>query len=232
MTKYYQKSQSLLKTNIDSEKALRRWILTVHDLLKDICESVANSQLKLDLESNNQDVKVKGLISPKALSTYLKQWELFVIEKLGLRFGIPLKELSPLSEKLNELEKNKKRSWTTLVREITEAEKSGELKKRIDTTIQKSSMNRQASPDLLTRHLTISGKRPVTIEISKAGVTQELVEQFIDGFRAQLVIYDGKGIFESSINYLGATINISLPQASKTDVAQIEKYLMHLIEQG
>ena len=89
--------------------------------------------------------------------------------------------------------------------------------------------NRLSSSDLLTRNLALSDKRPVTLEISKNGINKELIDQFIDGFLAQLAIYDGKGTFESSINYQGSVINISLPKASKSDVAQIEKYLLHLI---
>ena len=51
-----------------------------------------------------------------------------------------------------------------------------------------------------------------------------------DGFLAQLAIYDGKGLFESSINYQGSVVSISLPRASKSDVGIIEKYLLQLIK--
>ena len=221
LKKFQQRSQTLIMKKIDSEAEFRQWILGVHELLSDICE--------LASKSSTNEAGVKGVISKKSMSTYLKQWEVFTLEKLGYKFDISLTELSPLSERLKELEKNKKRSWTTIVREITEAEKSGELQKKIESTIHRTFNNRTNPSNLLTRTLTLSGKRPATLEISKEGISEELVEQFIDGFSAQLSIYDGNGIFESSINYQGLVINISLPKASKSDVPQIEKYLLHLI---
>jgi hypothetical protein len=221
LKKYQQRSRSILNTGINSEADFRKWIIGVHELLNDICESAS--------KSSTNEAGVKGVISKKSMSTYLKQWEVFALEKMGYKFDISLKELSPLSERLKELEKSKKRSWSTIAREITEAEKSGELQRKIESTVQRTSNNRLISSNLLTRNLTLSDKRPVTLEISKDGVNRELIEQFIDGFLAQLAIYDGKGIFESSINYQGSVINISLPKASKSDVAQIEKYLLLLI---
>lgn len=222
LKKYQQRSQSLLNSVIDSEANFRKWILGVHELLDDICESAS--------KASTNEAGAKGVISKKSMSTYLKQWEVFAIEKLGYRLDISLTELSPLSERLKELEKNKKRSWTTIVREITEAEKSGELQKKIDTTIHRTLINRLNTSDLLSRKLSFPDKRLVTFESSKAGISRELVNQFINGFLAQLAIYDGKGIFESSINYQGAEISISLPKASKSDVPLIEKYLLQLIK--
>jgi len=221
LKKYQQRSQSILNTNMHSEVDFRKWIIGVHELLNDICESAS--------KSSTNEAGVKGVISKKSMSTYLKQWEVFALEKMGYKFDISLKELSPLSERLKELEKSKKSSWATIVREITEAEKSGELQRKIESTVQRTLTNRLSSSDLLTRNLALSDKRPVTLEISKGGINKELIDQFIDGFLAQLVIYDGKGVFESSINYQGSVINISLPKALKSDVVQIEKYLLHLI---
>ena len=222
LKKYQQKAQSLLSTTINSEADFRKWIIGVHELLNDICESASKSV--------TNEVGVKGVISKKSMSTYLKQWEVFTLEKMGYRFNISLTELSPLSERLKELENNKKRSWTTIVREITEAEKSGELQRKIDTTIQRTSSSRLNTSDLLSRKLTLPDKRLVTLESSKTGIDRELVDQFIDGFLAQLAIYDGKGLFESSINYQGSVVSISLPRASKSDVGIIEKYLLQLIK--
>jgi hypothetical protein len=222
LKKYQQRSQSLLNSVIDSEANFRKWILGVHELLNDICDSAS--------KGSANEVGVKGVISKKSMSTYFKQWEVFALEKLGYRFDISLKVLSPLSERLKELEKNKKRNWTTIVREITEAEKSGELQRKIDTTIQRTLSNRSNTSDLLSRKLTLPDKRLVTFESSKTGITRELVDQFLDGFLAQLAIYDGKGVFESSINYQGSEISISLPKASKSDVPLVEKYLLQLVK--
>lgn len=221
LKKYQQRSQSFLNMGIGSEAEFRKWILDIHELLNDICESAS--------KSSTNESGVKGVISKKSMSTYLKQWELFTLEKLGYRFNISLKELSPLSERLKELEKNKKRSWTTIVREITEAEKTGELQRKIESTTQRTLSNQFNSLNLLTRFIILSDKRKAALEISKKGINRELISQFMDGFLAQLSIYDGKGIFESSINYQGSEINISLSNASKSDVTPIEKYLLNLI---
>jgi hypothetical protein len=222
LKKYQQNSLSLLRKSINSEVTFRSWIVEVHELLNEICESAS--------KSSTNEAGVKGVISKKSMSTYFKQWEVFALEKLGHKFDISLTELSPLSARLRELEKNKKRSWTTIVQEITEAEKNGDLQRKIENTIQRGSNHRIQSSDLLVRNLTLSDKRPVTIEISRNGINRNLIEEFTNGFLAQLAIYDGKGLFESSINYQGSLINISLPRASKSDVTQIEKYLLHLIQ--
>jgi hypothetical protein len=224
LKKYQQRSQSLLVTAINSEADFRKWIIGVHELLNDICDSAS--------KASTNEAGVKGVISKKSMSTYFKQWEVFALEKLGYRFDISLTELSPLSERLKELEKNKKRSWTTIVREITEAEKSGELQKKIDTTIQHTSSRRSNSSELLTRKVPLSDKRIITFQTSETGITRELVDQFIDGYLAQLSIYDGKSIFETSINYQGAVISASLPKASKSDATLIEKYLVQIIKKS
>jgi hypothetical protein len=48
--------------------------------------------------------------------------------------------------------------------------------------------------------------------------------------KAQLVIYEGKGEFKTSMTHQGATINLSLTQATKADVTVIEEWLLALIK--
>ena len=63
-----------------------------------------------------------------------------------------------------------------------------------------------------------------------SGLNKELIGQFIQGMKAQLVIYEGKGEIKTSMTHQGATINLSLTQATKADVAVIEEWLLALIK--
>lgn len=228
LKKYQQKSNSLLKASISSESSLRAWISDVHALLDGICELAS---LLSENETSGISQGVKGIISKKSMTTYFKQWEIFVLEILGPEFGIKLRELSPVSQKLNELEVGKNRSWTSIIKEITEAEKSGELQKKISTTIQSRATTQIQSKNLSEyRFFLGTEKRPMTLEISTSGINKALIEQFMLGMRAQLAIYNGKDLFEFFTNYQGGTINISLPYATKNDLPLIEKSLLTFIK--
>jgi hypothetical protein len=48
--------------------------------------------------------------------------------------------------------------------------------------------------------------------------------------KAQLVIYEGKGEFKTSMTHQSATINLSLMQATKADITVIEEWLLALIK--
>jgi hypothetical protein len=48
--------------------------------------------------------------------------------------------------------------------------------------------------------------------------------------KAQLVIYEGKGEFKTSMTHQGVTIKLSLTQATKADVAVIDEFLLALIK--
>jgi hypothetical protein len=225
--KFQARAFMLLKEQISSEKSLRKWLGEVHDLLDKICITAA-----LDINNvngSNLVGGVKGIISKKAIPTYFKQWEIYVLETIGPEFGVPLRELSPLSRRLNELEKNKKRSWTTIVQEITEAEKSGSIKKIMDSTTEKL-RNNEVSKDLLKHKFPIGkDKKSLSIEISSSKLNQEIINQFIKSAKAQMAIYEGEGVFETSMNYQGVVINLSLPDATKADLITIEKYLTSMM---
>lgn len=228
LKKYRQKSNSLLEASISSESSLRAWINDVHVLLDGICELASTLSRN---EDSGVSQGVKGIISKKSMSTYFKQWEMFVLEILGPEFGIPLREISPISEKLNELETGKNRSWTSIIREITEAEKSGELQKKISTTIQSKATAQLKNEDLSEFRLYLgTEKRPMTFAISTSDINEVLIEQFMLGIRAQLAIYNGKDLFEFSTNYQGGAIHISLPNATKNDLPLIEKSLLTFIK--
>ncbi len=228
LKKFQQKSQNLLKREIGNKNELNSWITDVHSLLNDICSSATASSS----ESVSQDFeeRVKGIISQKAMSTYFKQWEMFVIESVGPNFGIQLKdiELSPLNETLKALESSKDRSWTNISRDITEAEKNGLMRKRMSTTIMRSTT--QLKSELITHEFPLKGGRPCNIQRSSSGLTKDLIGQFIQGMKAQLVIYEGTGEFKTSMTHQGTTINLSIMQATKADVVVIEDWLLALIK--
>ena len=228
LKKYQQRSQALLKRDVGDKKELQSWITDVHSLLNDICLSASDSGP--ESVSQDSEERVKGIISQKAMSTYYKQWEMFVIESAGPNFGIQLKdiELSPLNETLKALESSKDRSWTNIARDITEAEKNGLMRKRMNTTIMRSTT--QLKSELVTHDFSLKGGRPCSIQRSSSGLTKDLNRQFIKGMRAQLVIYEGAGEFKTSMTHQATTINLSIMQATKADVAVIEDWLLALIE--
>ena len=228
LKKFQQKSQTLLKREVGNKNELNSWITDVHSLLNDICSTASESGS--ESVSQDSEERVKGIISQKAMSTYFKQWEMFVVESVGPNFGIQLKdlELSPLNEILKTLESSKDRSWTNIARDITEAEKNGLMKKRMNTTIIRSTIS--PKKELITHEFPLKGGRPCSIQRSSAGLNKDLVGQFIQGMKAQLVIYEGKGEFKTSMTHQGVTINLSLMQATKADVAIIEEWLLALIK--
>ena len=228
LKKFQQKSQALLKREVTNKNELTLWINDVHSLLHDICLSANESGS--ESASQDSEERVKGIISQKAMSTYFKQWEMFVIESAGPNFGIQLKdlELSPLNETLKALESSKDRSWTNIARDITEAEKNGLMRKRMNTTIIRSTSSPKS--ELITHEFPLKGGRPCSIQRTSSGLNKELIGQFIQGMKAQLVIYEGKGEFKTSMTHQGATINLSLTQATKADVAVIEEWLLALIK--
>lgn len=228
LKKFQQQSQALLKRNLEDKNGLKSWIVDVHSLLNNICLTANDT----GSQSGSEDLeeRTKGIISQKAMSTYFKQWEMFVIESVGPDFGIPLKdiELSPLNETLKALESSKDRSWTNIARDITEAEKNGFMKKRMNTSIMKSTTSLKSG--LITHEFPLKGGRPCSIQLSSKGLNKELIGQFIQGMKAQLVIYEGKGQFKTSMTHQGTTINLSLMHASKADVSVIEEWLLALIK--
>jgi hypothetical protein len=221
---FKERSTSLLKTSVSSEEELDEWISSVHKLLGDISTA---SQSSNQGESDDGDTdRSKGVISSKALPTYLSQWKMFVREKIGPLYGIVIgpNDCSPLVEKLKELEKESNRSWTTIVSDITEIRTTSSFQKRV------SSQTRTASnsAELINEPIPLKGKT-CNIQRSLAGYNQELVNQFVKAMKAQLFLYSGKGIFTASIRLGDGVVTVELPNATKSDLEKIEKYLNHLL---
>jgi hypothetical protein len=225
LKKFQERSKSLLKATVSTEEELSAWITSVHKLLGDISNSSQGSNLGEDAESEGD--RSKGIISSKALPTYLNQWKMFVREKIGPLYGIVIgpDDCSPLVEKLKELEKESNRSWTTIVSDITEIRTTTSFQKRV------SSQTRTASnfPELINEPISLKGKT-CNIQRSVAGYNQELVNQFLKAMRARLFLYSGKGIFSASIRLGDGVITVELPNATKSDLGIIEEYLNLLLK--
>lgn len=221
------KSNSLLKTNIDSRKDLNEWLLAVHEILSEISDGdVVDQDSDVLAESSSRR---GGLISRKAISTYFKQWEMFAKEKLSDSFGIKLleSEISPLSNLLNDLEKGSSRSWTTIMNDITEAKSSTVFQKRA-TTISDSKIQRAAMPpsNIQTFELNISG-RPLKIQKTR-NLSSDVLTQFSKAMKAQYLVYNGSGPFNVSLQTNGQVATISLQMAQKADLKKIEDILKEL----
>ena len=224
LKKFKERSTSLLKASVSTEEELDTWITSVHKLLGDI--STASQSSNQGEVSDGDGDRSKGIISSKALPTYLSQWKMFVREKIGPLYGIVIgpDDCSPLVEKLKELEKESNRSWTTIVSDISEIRTTSSFQKRV------SSQTRTASNslELINEPIPLKGKT-CNIQRSVAGYSQELVNQFVKAMKAQLFLYSGKGLFASSIRLGDGVITVELPNATKSDLSKIEEYLNLLV---
>jgi len=224
LKKFKERSNTLLKASVSSEKELDTWISSVHKLLEDISALSQGSNQGEDTEGEGD--RSKGIISSKALPTYLSQWKMFVREKVGPLYGIVIgpDDCSPLVEKLQELEKESNRSWTTIVSDITEIRTTSSFQKRV------SSQTRTASnsPQLINEPISLKGKT-CNIQRSLSGFNQELVNQFVKAMKAQLFLYSGNGLFTASIRLGDGVITVELPNATKSDLGKIEEYLNLLV---
>ncbi len=224
LKKFKERSNSLLKASVSTEEDLDAWINSVHRLLGDISASSQGSGEGGDLEGEGD--RAKGIISSKALPTYLSQWRMFVREKIGPLYGIAIgpDDCSPLVEKLKELEKESNRSWTTIVSDITEIRTTTSFQKRV------SSQTRTASnsPELINEPIPLKGKT-CNIQRSLSGYNQELVNQFVKSMKAQLFLYSGKGLFTAAIRLGDGFISVEIPNATKSDLGKIEEYLNLLV---
>lgn len=225
LKKFVLLSNNLLKKEVASTTDFNKWIKDSHDLLSDVSNS---GQFDEDLEELTEGVGKKGLISRKAITTYLKQWELFAKEKLGPNFSIEVKEddASPLTGRLNKLESGASRTWTTMLGDITEAKTSTIFQKRAtfatDRTTMTSSLKNVDNYDL-----EITG-RPLKIQLTPE-VTEEIISQFVKAMKAQFIVYSGKGPFNVSFRNAASVVTVSLSNATKPDLKKIEEILLQLI---
>jgi hypothetical protein len=224
-------SNALLKRKIFSSSDFLGWIKDVHALLSSVSadsQDKSSEELSDDFEEGTSK---KGLISRKAISTYLKQWELFAKEKLGPNFSLVIEEedASPLSGKLNRLENGSNRTWTTMIIDITEARTSSVFQKRSSDVVNRITRRTLAQRGNVDNFdLELSG-RPLKIQLSNKGVTEELVSQFVKAMKAQFLIYSGKGMFNVSLQGSGCLVTVSVPDAKKPDLKKVEEVILALL---
>ena len=224
LKKFKERSTSLLKASVSSEEELDAWISSVHTLLDEI--STASQGTNQSEDSDGENDRSKGIISSKALPTYLSQWKMFVREKIGPLFGVVIgpDDCSPLVEKLKELEKESNRSWTTIVSDITEIRTTSSFQKKVSSQTRTSTY----SPELISEPIPLKGKT-CNIQRSVSGFNEELVNQFVKAMKAQLFLYSGAGSFTASIRLGEGVITVELPNATKSDLGKIEEYLKLLV---
>lgn len=217
-------SNNLLKKNVSNSSDFSKWVKDVNDLLS----LVSNDEKDEQRDELEESLGKKGLISRKAISTYLKQWELFAKEKLGPSFSIEVNEVdaSPLTGRLNDLENGSSRTWTTMLGDITEAKTSTIFQKRASAVTEKVTQS-MAYKNVDSYNLELSG-RPLKIQLS-AGVREETVSQFVKAMKAQFLVYSGKGLFNVSLQTADSIVTVSVPNGTKVDLKKIEEILLQLI---
>jgi len=218
-------SNNLLKKEVLNAEDFAKWIKDSHDLLSDVSNG---DQLDDDLDELSEGAGKKGLISRKAITTYLKQWELFTREKLGPNFSIEVKEddSSPLTGQLNKLETGASRTWTTMLGDISEAKTSTVFQKRATFVTDRATLT-SALKNVDNYDLEISG-RALKIQLSPE-VTEEVIAQFVKAMKAQFIVYSGKGLFNVSFRSASSIVTVSLSNATKPDLKKIEEILLQLI---
>lgn len=121
LKKVVARSNGLLKKEVTGASDFTKWIKEAHDLLSDVSNGDQSDEGDDEFADGSSK---KGLISRKAITTYLKQWELFAREKLGPNFSIEVKEedASPLTGRLRiskvELLELGPRSLETLLKRV------------------------------------------------------------------------------------------------------------------
>jgi len=216
-------SNSLLKKDVTNATDFSKWIKDVHDLLSEVSFGEQAEERHLDFEDT---MGKKGLISRKAISTYLKQWELFAKEKLGPSFSIEVKEAdaSPLTGRLNNLEDGASRTWTTMLGDITEARTSAIFQKRASVVTEALTA---ALKNITNYDLELNG-RTLKIQLSTS-TSEETITQFVKAMKAQYLVYSGKGLFNVSLQSSGSAVTVSISNAVKADLKKIEDILFQLI---
>lgn len=217
-------SSNLLKKELSNSSDFSKWVKDVHDLLS----LVSNDEKDEQGDEIEESLGKKGLISRKAISTYLKQWELFAKEKLGPSFSIEVNEAdaSPLTGRLNELENGSSRTWTTMLGDITEAKTSTVFQKRASAITERAATNSSIT-EINNYDLELAG-RPLKIQLS-SGVEQEQISQFLKAMKAQFLVYSGTGNFNVSVQSKNSHISVSLSKAQKQELKKIEEILLELI---
>jgi hypothetical protein len=225
LKKMVARSNALLKRNVVNAADFSKWIKEAHELLSD----VSNGEQTDDIEDDfAEGVSKKGVISRKAITTYLKQWELFAREKLGPSFSIEIKEddASPLTGRLNHLENGAARSWTTMLSDITEARTSAVFQKRATAVTERATLS-TALKNVDNYDLELNG-RQLKIQLS-SNVSEDVISQFVKAMKAQFLVYTGKGLLNVSLQSGGSVVTVSVATATKPDLKKIEEILLQLI---
>jgi hypothetical protein len=219
------RSNALLKKNVRTAEDFLKWIRETHDLLSDISAVLQTENNEADFVEGTSK---KGLISRKAITTYLKQWELFAREKLGPSFSLEVKEAdaSPLSARLNTLEAGASRTWTTMLSDITEARTNSVFQKRTTAVTQNVTASKTLR-NLVSYDLELTG-RPLKIQLT-SGITEDVISQFMKAMTAQFLVYSGKGLLNVSLQSSNSVVTVSISNATKPDLKRIEEILLRLI---
>ena len=219
------KSNNLLKKSLLNAADFTKWVKESHELLSHVSNG---EQIDEDLDDLGESAGRKGLISRKAITTYLKQWELFAREKLGPNFSIATREndASPLTSRLNKLENGASRTWTTMLDDITEAKSSSVLQRRA-TAVTDRGVLTSALKNLNNYDLEINN-RPLKIQLTES-ITKEVISQFVKAMRAQFLVYSGKGLFNVSLQTGSTFVTVSLLNATKPELKKIEEMIHELI---
>jgi hypothetical protein len=225
LKKIINRSNALLKEGITSAADFSKWIKEAHDLLSD----ASNGEQVDDNEDDfAEGASKKGVISRKAITTYLKQWELFAKEKLGPNFSIEVREedASPLTGRLNSLESGASRTWTTMLGDITEARTSTVFQRRATAVTERATLS-SALRNVDNYDLEFSG-RQLKIQLSSS-VSEDVIAQFVKAMKAQFLVYSGKGLLNVSLQSGGSVVTVSLANATKADLKKVEEILLQLI---
>jgi hypothetical protein len=221
------KANNLLKSDVSTALDFTKWLKEVHEHLSNV-SNLNQPETGDDEEDFAEGASKKGLISRKAISTYLKQWELFANEKLGPNFSIEVKEenASPLTDRLNKLEDGVSRTWTTMLVDITEARTSTVFQNRAIATTQQATLS-AVTKEIDNHDLELNG-RSLKIQLS-TGVKEDMVNKIVKATKAQFLVYSGKGLFNVSLQSGNSIITVSLPNATKSDLKKIKDILLQLV---
>jgi hypothetical protein len=105
---------------------------------------------------------------------------------------------------------------------MTEAKMDPQFQKRITSHSQTKT---HVGSNLVSSQFPVKNKT-CTIQRSLSGISKEFIKEFIEDLYAQLEINKGNGIFSASMSMGTGVITVSLPAATKTDLKEIEAWLI------
>jgi hypothetical protein len=83
-----------------------------------------------------------------------------------------------------------------------------------------------SSTELISRKIPLSSGKTCEIRMSKNAINRNLIDEFIQGMKAQFAIYGGRGSFHTQTSMNSGIIELTVNGPDRADLKDLEKYLL------